>query len=292
VLVLTAAFMGYYNWDLTGKPLLLPHVLNSRTYHTTGLFLWDHKRPEIAYRNQQFEDFYSGWEREDYDNKLADVVRVTEEKLIRCSLAFFWMGELLALPAVVFLFRDRKMRLLLVTFFLVMAGVFAVIWSNAHYAAPLTCVIVALTVQTIRHLRTMGNERRPVGVALSRAIVILLLLETSATTALGNCDPLPWTCNGDPSRLAIAEKLQHTPGKHLILVRYEQDHNIHDEWVYNGAEIDNAKVLWARELDAEQNAKLFAYFKDRRIWLVTPDSDNTYLEAYTSSDPQANSSEQ
>jgi hypothetical protein len=292
VLVLTAAFMGYYNWDLTGKPLLLPHVLNSRTYHTTGLFLWDHKRPEIAYRNQQFEDFYSGWEREDYDNKLADVVRVTEEKLIRCSLAFFWMGELLALPAVVFLFRDRKMRLLLVTFFLVMAGVFAVIWSNAHYAAPLTCVIVALTVQTIRHLRTMGNERRPVGVALSRAIVILLLLETSATTALGNCDPLPWTCHGDPSRLAIAEKLQHTPGKHLILVRYEQDHNIHDEWVYNGAEIDNAKVLWARELDAEQNAKLFAYFKDRRIWLVTPDSDNTYLEAYTSSDPQANSSEQ
>jgi hypothetical protein len=292
VLVLTAAFMGYYNWDLTGNPLLLPHVLNSRSYHTTGLFLWDHKRPEIAYRNQQFEDFYSGWEREDYDNKLADIVRVTEEKLIRCGLAFFWMGELLALPAVVFLFGDRKMRLLLVTFFLVMAGVFAVIWSNAHYAAPLTCVIVALTVQTIRHLRTMGNERRPVGVALSRAIVILLLLETSATTALGNCDPLPWTCNGDPSRLAIAEKLQHTPGKHLILVRYEQDHNIHDEWVYNGAEIDNAKVLWARELDAEQNAKLFAYFKDRKIWLVTPDSDNTYLEAYTSPDPQANSSEQ
>jgi hypothetical protein len=51
-------------------------------------------------------------------------------------------------------------------------------------------------------------------------------------------------------------------------------------------------VLWARELDAEQNAKLFAYFKDRKIWLVTPDSDNTYLEAYTSPDPQANSSEQ
>src|SRR4029077_1836298 len=27
VLVLTAAFMGYYNWRLTGNPLLLPHVL-------------------------------------------------------------------------------------------------------------------------------------------------------------------------------------------------------------------------------------------------------------------------
>ena len=50
------------------------------------------------------------------------------------------------------------------------------------------------------------------------------------------------------------------------MVRYEKDnHNIHDDWVYNGAEIDNAKVLWARDLDAEQNAKLFAYFKDRKI---------------------------
>jgi len=76
------------------------------------------------------------------------------------------------------------------------------------------------------------------------------------------------------------------PGNHLIMVRYEKDnHNIHDEWVYNGAEIDEAKVLWARELDAEQNAKLFAYFKERKIWLVTPDSDNTYLEPYTAPDP-------
>ena len=88
---------------------------------------------------------------------------------------------------------------------------------------------------------------------------------------------------GDISRQVIAEKLAQTPGKHLIMVRYgpEDEHNIHDEWVYNGAEIDNAKVVWARELDAAQNAKLLAYFKDRSVWLVTPDNDNTYLELYT-----------
>src|SRR6266404_4296650 len=68
MLLLTAAFMGYYNWRLTGNALLLPHSLSERTYHTTGLFLWDHKKPEMHYRNQQFEDFYNGWERENYDN--------------------------------------------------------------------------------------------------------------------------------------------------------------------------------------------------------------------------------
>jgi hypothetical protein len=106
-------------------------------------------------------------------------------------------------------------------------------------------------------------------------------LDTAINVARGICDPLLWPCEGDPSRVTITEKLAHTPGKHLIVVRYDEDHNIHDEWVYNGAEIDSAKVLWARELDADRNAKLFAYFKDRQVWLVTPDSDNTYLEPYT-----------
>jgi len=281
VLVLTAAFMGYYNWRLTGNPLLLPHVLNKRTYHYR-LFLWDHKKPEIRYRNQQFEDYYNGWERENYGNTWTDVVRVSEEKLIRCGLTYFWVGELLLLPALPFLFRDRKMRLLIVTFALVTAGVFAVIWSNAHYAAPLTCVIFALAVQAVRHLRTMRVGQRRLGVALSRTIVLLLVLDTGINAFRGICDPLLWPCQGDPSRLVIAEKLQHTPGTHLIMVRYDKDnHNIHDEWVYNGAEIDTAKVLWARELDPQQNAKLFAYFHDRKVWLVTPDSDNTYLEPYT-----------
>jgi hypothetical protein len=281
VLVLTAAFMGYYNWRLTGNPLLLPHVLNKRTYHYR-LFLWDHKKAEVRYRNQQFEDYFNSWERENYDNTWADVVRVSEEKLIRCGLTYFWCGELLLLPALPFLFRDRKMRLLIAAFALVTAGVFAVIWSYAHYAAPLTCIILVLTMQAIRHLRTIRIGRRRVGVALSRAIVLLLVLDTGINTFRGVCDPLLWPCQGDPSRAAITEKLQHTPGKHLIVVRYDKDdHNIHDEWVYNGAEIDTAKVLWARELDPRQNAKLFAYFHDRKVWLVTPDSDNTYLEPYT-----------
>jgi hypothetical protein len=282
VLVLSAGFMCYYNWRLTGNPLLLPHVLNTRTYHTTGLFLWDHKKPEMHYRNQQFEDFYNGWERENYDSTWTDIVRVSDEKLIRCGLTYFWVGEFLLLPTVPFLFRDRKMRLFIATFLLVTVGVFAVIWSNAHYAAPITCVILALTVQAIRHLRTMRIGQRPVGVALSRAIVLLLGLDTGINTFRGICDPLLWPCQGDPSRTAIAQKLAQTPGKHLIMVRYdENDHNIHDEWVYNGAEIDTAKVLWARELDPQQNAKLLAYFQDRKIWLVTPDTDNTYLEPYT-----------
>jgi len=280
VMVLTLAFIGYYNWRLTGNALLFPHVLNTRTYHSTPLFLWEHLKPELTYNNQQFEDFYNGWEREDYHTTWKDARDVTAEKLARMGVEFFWPGTLFLLPALPFAFRERQMRLLVVTFFLDLAGVFAVIWSAPHYAAPLTGIIYALLAQSVRHLRTMKWRARPVGVALSRALLVLLVLSTGISIARRSCDPLWWTCTGDPSRVAVMKQLLGAPGKHLIMVRYSDDHNIHDEWVYNGADIDGSKVIWARELKEAQNARLFAYFKDRQIWLVEPDTDNTELKPY------------
>ena len=280
VLASTAAFMGYYNWRLTGNTLLFPHTLNIRTYESMGLFLWQHPKTPLQYHNQQFEDFYNGWERENYDNAWKGVWKVSSEKLARAGNTYFWRGALLLLPGLPFAFFERKMRLPIAILLLGVAGFLAVIWSFPHYAAPVTCVIFILLVQAIRHLRTMKAAGRPIGAALARAAVLLLAADTFMGVAQGVCDPLKWTCQGDPSRAAIQENLSHKPGKHLVVVRYGEDHNIHDEWVFNGAEIDTAKVLWARELDAQQNAKLFAYFKDRQVWLAEPDTDNTELIPY------------
>ncbi len=280
-LLLTVGFMGYYNWRLTGKTLLFPHALNTRTYRTTGLFLWDHPKEPIQYNNEQFENFYNGWEREDYKNTWQDVWKVTSEKLTRSGSTYSWWGCLLLLPGLPFVFFDRKMRLPILIFLLGAAGFLVLIWSMPHYAAALTCVIFLLLVQAVRHLRTIRLGGRPLGLALSWAIIFLLATEVGSNVQRHVCDPLEWTCAGDPSRTAIVRKLSQTPGKHLIMVRYEEDHNLHDEWVYNGADIDTAKVLWARELDPAQNAKLFAYFKDRQVWLVEPDTDNTELIPYS-----------
>ncbi len=276
-----AVWMGYYNFRLTGNPLLMPHVLNTRTYHSAQPFLWQEPLPALHYHNQQFEDFYKDWERENYHRSFSGAVRVTWEKIFRGGVNYFWIGLLLLLPGVPYALRDRKMRFPLVVLASVLIGVFIVVWSAAHYAAPITCVLFLLIVQSVRHLRTMRWRGRAVGLALSRALMLCLIVDTGVLVARGICDPLFWTCEGDPSRATIEKTLEHTPGKHLIMVRYTEDHNIHDDWVYNGAEIDGAKVLWARELDAQQNAKLLDYFKDRKVWLVTPDTDNTYLEPYT-----------
>src|SRR5260370_16757050 len=109
------------------------------------------------------------------------------------------MGLLLALPAIPFALRDRRVKLLVITFFLGAAGLFTVTWSNPHYAAPLTCVIFALLAQSIRHLRTMRIAGRPIGIALSWAIVALLAMDTRSAVAHRSSDPLCWTSNDHPT---------------------------------------------------------------------------------------------
>ena len=281
VLLLTFAFIGYYNWRLTGNALLMPHVLNQRAYHSAPLFLWQHSGPELTYNNEQFEDFYNGWERDDYKTTWKDAWNVTAEKIARLGVEMFWPGALFLVPVLPFALLDRKMRLPVATLGLCLAGVLAVIWSAPHYAAPLTCVMYAILAQAARHLRLANWRSRGVGIALSRAALVILVLETGVNVARRACDPMWWTCTGDASRVYVREQLEQMPGKHLLVVRYSEDHNIHDEWVYNRADIDGSNVVWARELDAQQNAKLFAYFKDRDIWLVEPDIDNTEIKPYT-----------
>src|SRR5712691_2929985 len=176
VLLLTIGFIGYYNWRLTGSALLFPYALNSRTYRTTGLFLWDHPKEQIQYNNEQFEGFYNGWEHEYYQNTWADVRKVTAEKLTRSGSTYFWWGALLLLPGLPFAFLDRKMRLPLLILILGTAAFLTSIWSFPHYAAPLTCVIFLLLVQAIRHLRTIRLGARLIGLALSWAIIYLLAI--------------------------------------------------------------------------------------------------------------------
>src|SRR5579859_706712 len=270
VLLLTLSFMGYYNWRLTGNALLFPHTLNVQKYHTAPMFIWQTAKPMKHYNNDRFEEFYNVFEREEFTHTWSSLGEISLTKTTRLASSFFWPAALLALPGLPFALRDRKLAFLWVTLGLLLFAVYLVVWSNAHYAAPATCVVFALIVQSLRHLRTMRTGRFTWGRALVRACVVLLIFNTAVAAANRECDPLYWTCTGDQSRSLVIKKLQAEPGKHLVMVRYnEDDLSVHDEWVYNGADIDGAKIVWARELDAAQNEKLFAYFKDRKIWLAT-----------------------
>src|SRR5947209_16503945 len=121
---------------------------------------------------------------------------VSQNKILLLGITFFWPSTQLLVVALPFLAFDRRMRVLWATLFVTLAAVFAVIWSNSHYAAPLVCVFYGLIVQAIRHLRVMAISQVRFGLALSRVIMILLILQTANFISNRICDPLMFPCGG------------------------------------------------------------------------------------------------
>ena len=66
----------------------------------------------------------------------------------------------------------------------------------------------------------------------------------------------------------IEEQLGKQPGRALVLVRYGPRHQIYEELVYNHADIDGSKVVWARSLGAEKDAELIRHYPDREVWTL------------------------
>ncbi len=65
-----------------------------------------------------------------------------------------------------------------------------------------------------------------------------------------------------------------------MIVRYKPDHEVLEEWVYNEADIDGSKVVWARDMDTAKNNELIDYYKDRRLWLLEPDEKPVRVTPY------------
>lgn len=270
-MVLLVSFMAYYNWRLTGNALMMPHVLNTQTYESARYFLWQGLKPTLHYRNAQFEGFYNGWSRNYYNKSWGEALRLTKDKAIMLATYFFGRPEWLLLPFLPFALRDRKMRFLVITLLIGGVGVFLTIWGHPHYAAPLVCVVYGLLVQAMRHLNTIEVQGRRLGTLALRVIVVVLFTVVLDRALAQKRDVDDRRTPQIKERAELIAELNSTPGKHLVMVRYHKNHDYHMEWVYNGAEIDSAKILWARELDAAQNERLLEYFKDRQVWLFQPD---------------------
>ena len=86
--------------------------------------------------------------------------------------------------------------------------------------------------------------------------------------------------HGDPrGRIAITQLLDAAPGRQLVFVRYSPQHQF-EEWVHNAADIDRARIVWARDLGAGENQKLLRYYPDRTAWLLEPDARPPRLQPY------------
>jgi hypothetical protein len=144
-------------------------------------------------------------------------------------------------------------------------------------------------LMSMRCLRAWEWQDRTIGRFLVRAVpvicVLMFLVRTAAPFAHASIrySGIRTWCSEDRQNLErarIMKQLQKLPGDHLVIVRYAADHDfILNEWVFNNADIDGSKVIWARDMGA-QNAELLQYFSRRKAWLIEPDCNPPRLSPY------------
>jgi hypothetical protein len=275
--------MGYYFWRVTGSPFRMPYQVNRDTYAVAPYFLWQHPNPQRVYHHQAMRDFYLERELPPYleTRTLGGLLIASLIKTGR--LWIFYIGPALTIPLFFLprVVRDRRIRSLVIAGAVCLIGTQFIVFFMAHYAAPMTAVIVAVVVQGMRHLRVSRWEGKPTGLFLVRALVVICILMVPFEVRRLAASPTPgtWMALG-AERAKLLAQLDSLPERQLVLVRYKPSHDTMVEWVYNGADIDSSKVVWARDMGSNENEELIRYYKDRRVWLLEADERPPKLSDY------------
>jgi hypothetical protein len=270
LLALGLVAMGTYNARITGSPTKLPYTLYGDQYESARSLLFQTPNPRPVYRHRIMARFHD-MERGLFDRRRNNL-RVYLHDLLRVRSAYyamFFLNIYLALPffAFVLLRKIRRDGYLLgaMAFVFVLAS-FSLTYLP-HYLAPLTGLLAYATVQGTRRL--LGEVPR-IPRRLRLAVVLGLVGMVGVQTSISAIRWVNPTTNPVRFRTPLLAKLNQLGGRHLIFVRYAPGHDYALEWVFNGADLENAPVLWARDLNA-QNQKLLDYYPDRMVWVFEPD---------------------
>lgn len=297
LVIATGAWMGYYNDRVFGSPLTLPYTVDRAQYAIAPYFIWQPERPEPHYRQAAMRDFYYSNELEAFRqiHSLSGFIPQTILKAIRGLL--FYTGIALLIPLIMLrrVLLDRRIRFLILCVLILIAGQAIEIFLVPHYLAPFTAAFYAIGLQAMRHLRLWKPGKQPIGLTLVRLIVTICIALAGVRAFAG---PLHLALPAWPSastsewygtdpqagleRAQIETRLEQTPGAQLVLVRYTANHQPSDQWVYNAADIDHSKVIWAWDMGDVENQELLRYYKDRTAWLAQPDTTPATLTPYPS----------
>jgi hypothetical protein len=270
VLVPTGLAMAAYNRAVTGDPLRMPYAVHEQTYAANPMFVWQTPGPVPEHRHRVMALFHAGWVRDLFlAHRISEGFARWAGDVLE-GLVLFYLGPwlLLVLLALVHPRPAPWVGLAGAGCLLLVLGLVQVFCFAPHYAAP---AVPLLAVLVVAGLRRVGAFRWR-GWRLGQAFVGSLCLGYPLVLVLSAlADP------GTPAdathmvRAALARQLQHEGGKHLIVVRYASARPNglgHEEWVFNGADLDGAPVVWARAIGPDEDRRLLDYFADRNAWLL------------------------
>jgi hypothetical protein len=201
----------------------------------------------------------------------------------------------LYLALLAFLLSIREFRDLWLLFTLTMFALGANFEADIEIqnVAAISPVLVLMSVRGLQHMSRFRFRGRPIGWEAARFIAFLCaahflfwyglhLFETSEIAAA----MIPYETwdsihrPGSERRILAEKELALAPGRQLVFVHDSPAHNFQDEWVYNEADIDSARTVWARDQGRVENRRLQDYYSSRTVWLLDPDERPPKLAPY------------
>jgi hypothetical protein len=280
VLLIGALATGFYYRSVTGNPFRMTYQVDRSTYGMPPYFLWSSPRPEPVYRHPAMRALWVR-ESENYHDQQnwRGFFKYSALKFAR-AWAFF-LGPLLSLPFLLGLWhwRDRRTRFAIVLVIAVVAALLPETWGLPHYFAPATGAFFLLVTQGLRYLAHWRWRNQIIGPALIRRIfAIAVVIIGSRLIAAGARLPIDYRWpRGNLERTDIMRQLATIPGGHIIIVQYTPSHTLDNEWVFNAANLESSRIIWARDM-GPQNQELRQQFPDRRMWVLHADDTHPQPE--------------
>lgn len=275
VLAAAGGVMLSYNHAVTGHSLRMPYSEYYAQYEMTPQLSFLPPKPTPPdYRHEVFRRYAMEFQVSSYEE--AKTSGAIQEKDVHLLLSFF-LGPALLLPLAIGLFQIRRYWIAVAAAtvaFSVGAHLFvATSHYFPHYLAPAIPALLAVILTGWRRLAQWSPRGFPLGAAMAAALVIVCVGAFGLATAWRSGLAEGWNYSYAMRRAALAEQLSKSPGRHLVVIDYQPGHDIHQEWVYNGASFDDSKILWARSMGPDGDRDLVEAFPDRVIWRFDPDAE-------------------
>jgi hypothetical protein len=260
------------NKQIAGSWTTLPYSLSRYQYGVPGSFTWQANAvPHLELtREQQLQykmqtSFRSSGRASEPETIESYLLRL--EYRVRFYRFFFLAPLYVALPFFFPSVREWRFAWIVLTLLLFALGVNFYPFFEVHYLAALTCLFVLVSIQGLQQLSKWNDA--------ARLIVFLCFAHFVFFYGRSFADH-----SRPESRIAVDQQLAQSPGKQLVFVRYWPQHIFQNEWVYNEADIDHARIVWARDLGSSEDQKLLHYYPDRTAWLLEPDATPPKLSPY------------
>jgi hypothetical protein len=286
VLAIGGAWTCYDNQAVTGSPFRLPYAMNQRQYDVVPVFWFLPLRPEPTYSHSRLAAMLgtNGWAAIAYEEKmprwqLFGTSLIVSLRTVRSSLGPAILLTLL-IPVT---WRDPLYRKLAIVSGVFLLALSVETWHQEHYTAPVWAALALMIAVWAERAWNLRIRKQRVGAALvllaltspaAAFIYYAVRLQQKTSVQLSGGSSAMNVANWPKRRTALIEKLSKLDRRQLVIVRYPTpDWHVNDEeWVYNGADIDHQRVVFAHDLGTEQDGALLAYYPDRTALLLTFDS--------------------